>query len=74
MTQGRVMEKKFGIKRGIKDGKLETAKAMIKNNISIEIIEKCTGIDRKEFCKKVQTKVDVLYIMFMSDITKEGVV
>ena len=53
MPQESAMEKKFGIKRGIKNGKLETAKAMIKNNISIEIIEKCTGLNRKEFCKKV---------------------
>ena len=56
----------------MKNGKIVTAKAMMKNNISIDIIEKCTGLNRKEFCKKVQTKVEVLYIMFMSDRTKEG--
>lgn len=41
------------MKRGIKNGKIVTAKAMMKNNISIEIIEKCTGLNRKEFCKEV---------------------
>ena len=57
MTQGRVMEKKFGIKRGIKDGKLETAKAMIKDNVKFEIIERYTGLRKEELNKLYAEKV-----------------
>ena len=41
------MERRFGIKHG----KLETAKEMMKNNINIEIIKKCTGLGIKELEK-----------------------
>ena len=51
------MERRFGIKRGIKNGKLETAKAMIKDNVKFEIIERYTGLRREEINKLCAEKV-----------------
>lgn len=39
------------MKRGIKNGKLETAKAMIKDNVKFEIIERYTGVKKEELNK-----------------------
>ena len=40
-----------GIKQGIKENKLETAKNMLKENIGIDIISRVTGLDIKEIEK-----------------------
>ena len=43
--------KKDGIKEGIKQKAIETAKNMLKENISIDIISRVTGLDIKEIEK-----------------------
>jgi predicted transposase/invertase (TIGR01784 family) len=40
--------KKEGIKEGIKEGKLETAKRMLLDDISLEKVVKYTGLTEKE--------------------------
>ena len=38
-------------KNGVVEGKKQIAKEMLKNNIDIEIIIKCTGLSKKEIEK-----------------------
>ena len=40
-----------GIKQGIKENKLETAKALLKEKISIDIISRTTGLKKEEIEK-----------------------
>ena len=44
------------MKNGVKYGKMETAKEMMKNNINIEIIKKCTGLGIRELEKVLAKK------------------
>ena len=39
------------MKNGVKYGKVETAKAMIKDNVKFEIIERYTGLKKEELNK-----------------------
>ena len=43
--------KEKGIKEGIKQKAIETAKSMLKDNLSIDMISKYTGLDIKEIEK-----------------------
>ncbi len=49
--------KKRGEQNGERKGKIETAIAMMKNNINREIIAKCTGLNEKELDKVFSQKV-----------------
>ena len=51
IKEGKEKGIKQGIKQGIKENKLETAKNMLKENISIDIISRVTGLDIKEIEK-----------------------
>ena len=44
-----------GIKQGIKENKLETAKALLKEKISIDIISRTTGLKKEEIEKLRET-------------------
>ena len=48
MKQGEAKGEVRGEKRGVKRGILETAKNMLKNNIDVSIIQKCTGLSLNE--------------------------
>ncbi len=50
-TCGKEEGKIVGMREGKKIAKIETAKEMIKNKVSREIIEKCTGLNKKELEK-----------------------
>ena len=43
-----IRDEKAAFSCGVKKGLIETAKQMIKNNIDINIIQKCTGLSLKE--------------------------
>ena len=49
--EGEITGKIVGMREGKKIAKIETAKEMIKNKVSREIIEKCTGLNKKELEK-----------------------
>ena len=49
--EGEITGKIVGMREGKKIAKIETAKEMIKNKVSQEIIEKCTGLNKKELEK-----------------------
>ena len=49
--EGKINGIHIGEKRGVKRGILETAKNMLKNNIDIAIIQKCTGLSLNEVKK-----------------------
>lgn len=42
-----------GEKKGIKRGKLETAKNLLKDGITIETIAKATGLSKEEILKNI---------------------
>ena len=44
-----------GHRKGKKEGKYEVAFNMLKNNLSIDLIANCTGINRKEILKMKET-------------------
>ncbi len=46
LEKGRVEGKEEGIKEGLEKGKEETARNMLKNNIDIGIISKCTKLSK----------------------------
>ncbi len=46
LKKGRVEGKEEGIKEGLEKGKEETARNMLKNNIDIGIISKCTNLSK----------------------------
>ena len=48
IKEGKEKGIKEGIKQGIKEKAIETAKNMLKENISIDIISRVTGLDIKE--------------------------
>ena len=48
ISLGKQIGEASGEKRGVKRGILETAKNMLKNNIDIAIIQKCTGLSLNE--------------------------
>ena len=50
-TRGNEEGKKAGRKEGEKIAKIETAKAMMKDKVKRELIEKYTGLDKKELEK-----------------------
>ena len=43
-----IRDEKAAFSCGVKKGLIETAKQMIKNNIDINIIQKCTGLSLNE--------------------------
>ena len=47
--RGEKRGEKIGEKRGKRLGIIETAQNMFKENIDVELIEKITGLSRKEF-------------------------
>ena len=51
IKEGKEKGIKQGIKQGIKEKAIETAKNMLKENISIDIISRVTGLDIKEIEK-----------------------
>ena len=51
IKEGKEKGIKQGIKQGIKEKTIETAKNMLKENISIDIISRVTGLDIKEIEK-----------------------
>ena len=53
---GRTRGKEEGEIVGEKQGKIKTAIEMVKNNISMDIIAKCTGLSKKELDKLVLEK------------------
>ena len=55
-TRGEEEGEIVGEKRGEKQGKIKTAIEMVKNNISMDIIAKCTGLSKKELDKLVLEK------------------
>ena len=55
---GKSIGKTQGEAIGEKRGKIETARAMFKNNIKREIIAKCTGINVKELDKLLSPSLD----------------
>ena len=51
IKEGKEKGIKEGMKKGIKEKAIETAKNMLKENISIDIISRVTGLDIKEIEK-----------------------
>ena len=51
IKEGKEKGIKQGIKQGIKEKAIETAKNMLKDNLSIDMISKYTGLDIKEIEK-----------------------
>ena len=47
-TEGIAIGEKRGEKRGITKGKIETARNMLKNGLSADLITKCTGISAQQ--------------------------
>ena len=49
MTDSFLKGEKYGKENGILEGRLESAKNMLKKNMDIDLIEKITGLKREEF-------------------------